>query len=392
MLDAQPDPHVRVSADGRIVEVSETWNALALEKGLPPFAAAALVGRSTAELLAPGAPRQRGLAWLAQLRAGPAAVGPLAEVCPWAEWLVPWPAGSDLRLVFQRPAWYRLRGPYFRLVEPGSPSSPGRLAPLGPLAESLFSREPELAERSALEERLAFLQPPLVLEATGLLADEAPVLVVRWPVSHRQGGFRLLARVLRAALHDASNSLGGVRMLAEVLLRGGAKSFERHGGTLSGMIDHLDKVTGRMGDVRQLAHTAAHGELLDGRALLVSAAEATKSERQRREIEVDLSRVEPFELASRRDLVYLLLTGAVASSLDRAADGDRLVLRFDPRRRRLELWIDGRARPWWSAEDGSASRFLAPVARAVGARFELGEDDEGQPRLDWALEWPAATV
>lgn len=376
----------------RITAVSEGWQALAHELGYAPFEAEVLVGRPLSSRVDREGEGWTALeAWLRSLIETPAGEAPrtLAPPIPgWADAVVPWPVASDgdevggsELLIALRPSFVE-RLDRFCVVAPRDGSE---VQPLGHRAGRHFEQH-AFADRAELEDWLAARSLPLRLEPSGLAVDGAPVLVARRPLAHRQSSFRLLARVLRATLHDTSNSLAGLRMLAEVIKRGGSRAYDRHTNSLDGLASQLDRISEKLGRLRRAVQAERGPKLVDMGELLDMAGDAFHSELERRELKVDAEAVPSFEVEGRADQLFLLLLGGLSWSLERASEGARLELRHHPGPPTgLELRIVGEREP---TVGGGEPEPMRELARSLGVRFETG----GPGRTgDWKIEWPSTT-
>ena len=312
---------LRIDGGGHIVAVDGVWPDLAERYGVDRLRPDRLTGLSVFELLSDDAADEM-RRFLAAALGADDVPSPLGDrFGPWN----PWPVdhlGVPAVAFRAAPGIYEswvaaLRRPLFT-VDPA-----GRLEPLGRAARLLQQHHPEMQDERTFA---AWLRPyGYRARRVATWRPWGRALVVPSQDSlHAYAPFQVLARTLRAALHDLSNPLAAVRMVAEVAGRGLGDPTKH----LRGVASHLDTVSATLTTLRSLVQTDLRSVPLDAIALVHQAVDLLTSELERRGVGVDLSGLqapEP-ELEASRGSFVLLALGLLLHRLGDAVDGDVLTL------------------------------------------------------------------
>lgn len=407
--------YCRLDGHGCFNEFSPAWYSLCEKFELRDFAPDRHLGRPAWDLLSADwrlETRDRLNAWIRGELPSQRPVSSHIDSHIWQAW-APWPilkspgsspggAGADsaagngsgpvgLQLTLDPTAQARLP---FTLVDPifrGAPDGDGRLGSVNAASRRLLAERPELTQSQLLQGWLG-RQPQArrIVRVTGLDLDGDAIWITAPPHLHSSSGFRLLGKLMRTLLHDLSNPLSAVRMLAEVVSRG-SRHYSDPTKVLPDMIRHLDLATSTMRRLRTLVQVTSSIQALDTLATFDDAVRMLRTELDRREVTVDLSGLiapEP-ELEGHTDALLLLALGAVLLTLGRSGEGDslRLAARVtDAGSWRLQgsLKDSGSPRPWFADPEigiDAIERLLSPF-RGRLLRLDLG----GDPM--WELELP----
>ena len=311
---------LELSPDGRIVHLSDGWLAMAQglgsgHLGSGHLGSERLLGRPLTDFLSDAAAAELA-AFLASAEEGhgPPGLGP-----DFAAW-TPWPSSHGVKFHLTPAARERLsdllRRPIF-LAD--SPRPESQLEALNEAGRELQRREPavrRVADFDAWLVPFGFRARP---SSTWRCAGR-PILIPAADSLHGVPAFQLLSRTLRSALHDVSNPMSAVRMVAEVAARG-ISDPTRH---LSGIARHLDTATAILQSVRSVVQTESRARPLDAAALMGEAVGLLRSEAERRDITLradDLTAPEP-EIEGSRSSFLLLCLGLLLRGLGFAGEGD----------------------------------------------------------------------
>ena len=286
-----------------------------------------------------------------------------------------------LRLTLRRPALMRvlwqLENPVFCGI-----GEEDKLRGFNGVGRRLLVEHPELEQRAELERWVGQQAQGRRLTALGGLSLEGRRLWIPSLSSLQgSGSFRMLSKLMRILLHDVSNPLAAVRMMAEVASRG-SRHYADPGRLTADMVQHLDVAISAMRTLRGLAQAVGRSQSLDAVALFSEAVTILGSELDRRELTVDLSRIaapEP-EIVGSRDAFLWLALGALLMTLGRSSEGDVLVIEGtvveEHWRLQGRLRMGSGPRPWLAEPDldfDTVMRWLAPFGGNLRAWSATGD-------------------
>ena len=314
----------------------------------------------------------------------------------WRAWS-PWPlrattpdGAPGMQLTLDPAAQTRLSWGLADPIWRGPHNGEGPLSAINAAARRLLAERPELANPISLQSWLnGRPQARRLVKVASLDLNGDTLWRADLPHLHGSSDFRLLSKLMRALLHDLSNPLAAVRMMAEVVSRG-SRHYSDPSKVLPDMIRHLDLATATLRRLRSLAQIAPKVQSLDALSVFDDAAEILRSELDRREITVDLTTMaapEP-ELEGRADALLLLALGTLLLTLSRAGEGDQLRLEAssDGEIWRLKGYLQssGSPRPWF-ADPEIGIDALERLASSFDGRW-LRLELDGKPM--WELEIP----
>ncbi|MEM1177038.1 MAG: hypothetical protein AAGM22_01740 [Acidobacteriota bacterium] len=371
---------VRLDPEGVIVGVDPEWDLRLRRYGATALLASEVIGRPVGDFLSPN----RAEAWLQFLGELRRAEGvPPISGDPLLANLCPWPAsdgGTWLRLDGRR-AQVWLRRPILRVHK-------GRVDAFNDAARRLLDGRPELAELRRLESFLAARQPPLrLVPFRDVRVDGRPLFRFRQPPPFDVGAFDVLARLTRAGLHDLSNPLSALRMMADVSALGGGLFGAGAASVMPNVTEHLDAAIDTIHDMRSLIYADGSVQELN----VVNEARGVigllRSEFSRREVEVSLDAPEDAVAVAGVNAFRLLLASGLLSTTGRAPARSRVVLQWvvglDTQQLSCHVFGDGPAR-WGDGEP--RQRLLHELASTCDARLTVAPGERPDADPDWQVE------
>lgn len=370
---------LRVDARGTVAELDAAWQRRLDEHGVTILRAEEILGRPLDDFL----DERLAEKWRSLLPCLLSQDGPPPFSHPLLARLRPWPAPNGVWLSLDWPLRSWLARPLLRLEK-------GRARPCNRAAHQLLDSDidPSLSELRHLESFLESRSSPLRLVAVpGLRYRGRALFTVSRPSIYEIDAFDLLARIVRAGLHDLSNPLSAMRMMAGVAAHGAGLSAAAPA-SLQDMTGHLDAAIHTIHDLRSLVHADSSAAELDIEAELRLAASLLRSELSRRDLELEC-RIAPGAVAvAGRNAFRLLVTAGLFSTCGRAAPGGRLLLSWDEpdgAGKLLSCHLDANGPPPL-ADETPGIDLLRRLAASCDGRFKIrpGERPGGDP--DWQIE------
>lgn len=385
--------HCTVDAGGNFNTFSPAWHSLTRAFELNALRPETLAGRSVDRCLSPPA-RDAWHDGLRRLRQSPGR--PPDGLLPWPD-VHPWPllGASDaegdgpggLRLSLSGRA---LAACAWSLRRPWIAFGPDhKVKPVNKSARAMLLDQPEFAELDALRQGWMRLPTSYRLHRVDGLEIHGDAVWRGVPLSlHADDGFQLAAKVFRASLHDMSNPLAAVRMLTEAWNRGHTAADPKR--YLPRVLDHLDTLASGMRDLRQWLQVDTQSTAFDAAAAFRHVGRRLRTELDRKEVSVDLSRLaspEP-ELEGPRRAFDLLATGLLLHSTGWTAAGDRVEIssRQDENLWRVSATVEAGSTPRpWRADPDLGFDLLERLVAPFSGRVRGPVEGSGHWRLDIPL-------
>lgn len=371
----------QIEEDLQISAVSDGWESLAERIDLRWLRRTDVVGQQLLAFLA-AERHDAWRRWLAALFAGQFEPPP-KDLSPDA--VAVWPARQEGRRVLfliLRPAMEQvLEAP---LVLVGART--GLEAINGNAAELLA--ELQLPSRQAMMDWLDEHrpEPPRRLRRLGAWRVDDRVVERLEPIApFGNSGFYLLARVLRAGMHDLSNPLSAVRMWIEISrMRSGIGDDPLE--SVGGLIGQLDEVGETLSAMRRIAHADRGDKPFRVEDVLNQCLGLLRSELQRREIEVDIFALGEPKLNGCSNPLALLTLSGLLTTMGRSARKDRLQLRWleDGKEATLELHATDAAHSLLP-EVETDREWLGSLAAGLNAEFRIWPGERPHRDPDWSV-------
>ena len=371
---------LRVDAQGTVVELDGAWQYRLDELGLTILHPREVLGQPLEAFL----DGRRTKEWRTLLPHLHGQDGPPPFSHPLLNQLRPWPAAEGVWLSLDPALRPWLTKPLLQLEK-------GRTRPCNQAARHLLESDASLGELRHLESFLETRPSPLRLVAVpGFRYQGRALFTFSRQSVYAIDAFDLLARIVRAGLHDLSNPLSAMRMMAEVAAHG-ANLPANTPASLRDMTGHLDAAIDTIHNLRSLIHSDSAANELDIDKELRLIATLLRSELSRRDLQLECLVPRGAIAVAGRNAFRLLITAGLYSTFCRAAPGSQLRLTWselDGETKRLSCHLEGSGRPALTDEMPGAD-LLRRLAASCDGHFTVapGERPEGNP--DWQIELAA---